>query len=472
MSNYPDYAVRRNATPSSGPAGSYPDYAVRRAPVAQNAPSGQSPGRQQEAPLYELLLKEFSRKLERGEEVPGWHAPAHGLNKSFGDLLGGFVQPVLERGYLGDRIKQGSINAAESRENNYNVSLRQHRLKTAGSKLAGDISTDLAIGALTGVPGRWMIPAAGAAGGLTGAAEYVRPGESRAKNAGVRALTSAGGTALTQGAMALLKAAPKAAQFAWNVPLAKDEARLTASVMNHRAVDQGTNREAFSYLKGVGKNVPTSVPTIPFRAPRNASPRQAALAQTKALKNSNADFFENVSKKQAKAVVDYHRNPNASNGIDAYQDLGKIIRDLEGKSSAKTILKAEKDALARAKTMQRDIKNQVIKGFKDAGMQDHGDLFLRSNRNYRERIRHWETSTFENKANNLRTNKDFLDELQNDKTWRAVYGNMHPAVDVRKNLPEVQRKLVKGGLIGGATLLGVGGYNAAKSYGQSRKSSD
>lgn len=147
-----------------------------------------------------------------------------GINTAVENVTHGLMQPVLESGLLGENLKSASQSMGQERLNEYLRMQKKHPISTTLGRVGGGIGM-YAPAFVTGAGAAGSasqlarlptllrsaknIGKAGLGGAATGAAEYVNPGESRAQNALMSGLWSAGIGAGIGGAGALYDLAKK-----------------------------------------------------------------------------------------------------------------------------------------------------------------------------------------------------------------------------------------------------------------------
>lgn len=362
------------------------------------------------------------------KETPWYESPlisgAVGFNKRVEDVTHGIMQPLLESGYLGERIKRGSEESGRRSQEGYEEALRRHPAATTAGNILGGTAISLPAAAATGggaafsrAPGflKYLktILGGATAGGTTGAAQYVNPGESRAGNAFTGALAGSGLGILGAGGSAAYNAISRAGKA---FPAKKVAQGVLEKAANVEKQYQTGYRNLFKEAKDSGVRV--NIPKVKERP-----------------------ILEEMTKKESKFVRGFlnpgsHLYGNPKAGHQAASDLGKTIRRLEKRKEGIVGLNsAERKALESARSAQKKIRSSLGEGFDAAGRPDLAKTYAELTSGFGRDVIPYRTTSAINKykKGELKDN-DFLKALMADKKFQAKLSAEHPELKTRKNL--------------------------------------
>lgn len=359
-------------------------------------------------------------------ESPGMSA-IYGATNKFDKLFHGILQPLLESGYLGERVKQGSKKVAQENENLINRSRDINPFATGLGEVAGEaglMAPAFAAGG-AGILGKLLSGAAFGAG--KGAGNYIHDEdeESRLMNS----LMGAGTGALETGLPAI---GAKALNYAKHIPGALQTEKLIEKL--------------FKAKKNVG-----DISSTGFKNWR----KEFGDVLTKTSKFNEKQPYPGATKAATKRLNKWAQNPTTENAHDAYKIVGEQIRSIGSKG--KLASETEKETLRYAKRVKSDIERKMENALTKAGKTEGYSMFKGLNKYHRENVLPYEHKLFGDYLKGDLTKSDLLKSLGTNKKFRARLGEKHPEVGVRRTLPYVAGGL---GLTGGGYL----GFPTALKY--------
>lgn len=421
------------------------------------------------------------------------------FNNTFERSTHGAMQPLLESGYLGNRVRQGSENVAREREEGARLADQLN----PNASMAGGITGNLAM-ALPGIvagggPASLLRSMLGGAvtSGLGGAAEYVNPGESRLENALVGAGLG-GAFGVIPGAAKLTgKAIKKGYDFAKNVKNAYPVEKVAKTVMKdaqnmknkyqnlYDSFHAGEERHGVKYVMDPGRPINTEKTTAsqvkefmnsPFaKAFKESDPEAAKQFEQRALhevtkglkpkmspklkKELNYKFLnKEVPDSYMKSFREFLKEPTLRNAQNAQSDLRKFAKSAEGKPNTPS----EKiKAIKAAKKARSKIKNSMESALKKSenpnALQEYRDI----TKGYKdEAVDYIYDPTILKYQNRELTDPGFVKALTNSEKFQKRLGSKYPQMQLRENLP----KYAKGAAMGLGGIGGIFGLNKSLDY--------
>ena len=156
--------------------------------IPKDAPKN-SPA-QNSNPFADLVPQQAQAQPAQTPSMSPFMAHVTGFNTGVENITQGILQPLFESGLLGDKIKQGSKDAAARRQQDYAQASEQYPKTTAISNVLGGIGASVPTFAIPGFGqgNLTRLATQGALqGGAVGAAQYTNEGESRLGNAALGA---------------------------------------------------------------------------------------------------------------------------------------------------------------------------------------------------------------------------------------------------------------------------------------------
>lgn len=356
---------------------------------------------------------------------------ATGINTKFGNMFHGILQPLLESGYLGDRISRSSKRVAKERQEELARSKEFNPLATAGGEFLGELGLIAPTIPLGGAGLARQALTGGLAGAVRGAGEYVNEGDDRLINAAMEAATGAGAAAfpgLVKGVGSGIKTAYRAAspsRIAKNIVADRNALRS--------AYSKGYN-EFFKEAEKEGINT-IGVPKL----------------NTKAI-------LKNTTKSEAEALKDFLKNPTLKNAHDAQSDLGKAIRRLERINESAGLKTSQSRALDAAKTAQERLRESITREFDKSGKSGLAKTYSELTEGYKREVLPYTRNKSINKfLKGDLTASDLVSKLPKEEAFRARLLEKYPELGLREKLPRYLANTGKAGLGG----LGLGGIYKA-----------
>lgn len=141
----------------------------------------------------DVSYDEFANKfgVSKQDKMSSPMAAISAFNARAGDLPHGLLQPILESGFLGDRVKQASKDFAAQRESDYQQAVEADPTRAKIAGLLGSIGSTIPVAANPGTFASTLprlIGAGVAQGAATGFGQYVPEGGSRLLNTGIGAV--------------------------------------------------------------------------------------------------------------------------------------------------------------------------------------------------------------------------------------------------------------------------------------------
>jgi hypothetical protein len=146
------------------------------------------------------------------------------------------------------------------------------------------------------------------------------------------------------------------------------------------------------------------------------------------------------------ALQKYNNEPSLSAAHDAQKDMNKIINKLKNTENKST---QESDKLEEAIKIKNRLLKQIHESFNKSGTNELSDRYHMARQGYKNDVGPYLESNTINKLKkgNLRE-KDFADELLQEKKFLAKAGEYHPSLIHR----EIANKLKKSNVAKGAAL--------------------
>lgn len=384
----------------------------------------------------EELVAEARR---RGLSIPGefnenpFMSAARGFNNAFERSTHGALQPLLESGYLGDRVRQGSQNVAREREEGARLAQQLNPNATMAGGIGGNVAMALPGIVAGGGAGNLLKAMLGGAlsSGLSGGAEYVNPGESRLENA---ILSGIGG--------GILGALPGAGKFAGkqikkgfniakNLPEAANAEKLAARVLKDKAAINDVYKKGYTNL---------------FK-----EAEEAGIGNVKVPKIRAKSILKNTTRTESEALSDFLKNPTMKNAHSAQSDLGKVIRRLEKINQTTGLKTPQIRALESAKDAQKRIRGSMHQSFQNAKQPELARKYGELTEGYKNEVIPYRNKIISDFSKGESTAADFLRSAAKNKKFKAQLGEKYPAIELRQQVPDIIKLL-------GAGTVGAGGY--------------
>jgi hypothetical protein len=367
-----------------------------------------------------------------------------GANTAFGNTFHGALQPALESKYAPEQLRSASKNVAGERQRIYEEEKSLNPLSAMGGYAAGEIAKTLpgfAAGGVGLLPmGRGLSTLAGSAtlGGLSGASQYVNPGESRASNAStgfLAGLATPLGNALYNTTMASGRGVRNTYHALRPTELAK-----TVNKTGYSNADL-YRKELFPELyhdfsKAGGGNV-----TIPQNI------------NYKRLEKRNPGDL-------AKVLKEFQANPTPEVASKLRSDLANEIHDIYKTKTTQRLSSLEKQNLRNLRNARRHVSRSLTDTF-DKVSPEFTKRYRALNNGYRKDVVPYETSpTIAAYRRNEMGDPAFLNALANEEKFLHRAGRRaHPAIETRKYIPSFAKGLGIGTGIVGTGVGGALGFN-------------
>lgn len=415
-----------------------------------------------------------------------------GTRANFDKTFHGILQPLLESGYLGQRVSNASKEVAREREEDLKYHTQHNPFSTglgeftaefgkglpfyaAGGSVASallpKIAPNLAKSIIGGGVGTILGRGAGTAigEGILGGADYAHENESRLLNTLTRGI--GGGVAgvglgaleafLHPAAKALIEAGKKSPAMISNLLKSFPKGGDKIIADNIAITDTNAAKKAasniFNTVKTAAKQKGVDV-EIP-----NLVPKDRAL-----IRNTITDKEASVLEK----FLDGDRRYGTT--ADLKKDLNRIISRLTKKDNVTPLTTIEKNALDKIKDFKSSLESNMEESLRSNGLTKEADMFKHVNDTYDTNVYTYTKNPVIQKYRKKElTAEDFVKELARHKKFKAKQGQKHPELYMRnnakKNFGKYLNKAKTGVAVGAGVGLGVGGlsglgYGAWKGY--------
>lgn len=392
-----------------------------------NLPAQQSmQPKQSEQGYFARNLSDITSGLKRGVETAA--DIGTGFKGGVEKITHGLIQPLAERGLLGEHVQQGFRPMVERNQQELQAAEERSPYGAGFGKFLGSAGVRApAYAALGGT-----LPALGAIGGTYGAATLPEGNESRLGNAAREAAVDV----FLGGALKAAKALPGFAKSFSGSANAK-------KILADKAAVQQQYNKAYNSLFDKAKAYGLGDEAV------------------KAPKLNVENVIDNSSKIYNKSLKDFIQRPTLEGAHRAQSDLGKFVEKLNRVERSHTLTSTQYKALEEAINAQKKIRGTLFSELNKRGGKDLALEYQNLTKGYRQ---------------------DVAPYLGNRTLKALEKGEMEPATAARKlakdekfNLatsnkyPELQRSLLvdslKGALTSGAAKglgLGVAGTYSAK----------
>jgi len=404
---------------------------------------------QKRAAIEELKSRGFKYP---GEEEHLLMSALNGAYKTTGDFSHGILQPLLESGFLGESIKEGSKRVANERRRDFE---RSEELNPK-STFAGSIAPDLVAGIGSAKVGATVIPrfipmlggtsyakylnmalSSGLAGGLTGAGNYTYDNESRlAKGLSGGAI----GTAL--GAIpGLSKAGGKTIKNSWeflkHLPRSFNKKDIAEQILNSR------NKAIDTYTKLYGDF---------FKKAENLGIRKVKKPHL------NADvILDNNPSKNTGALSKFLEDPTFENAHWAQSEMGKLSNNLLTNSRERGLTEKELEIFKAAVDAEKRIQGSMLQSISSKNANNLIPEYKSISEGYAKDVIPYKSNELIYKLRKGKLKPEqFVNDLSSDKEFEALLGEKHPEVYINKTLNETKPTLKD------LAKIGVGFYAGHK----------
>lgn len=369
-------------------------------------------------------------------------------------LTHGILQPLAERGLLGQHVQQGFRPMVERNAQELQAAEQRSPIASFLGDLLGMGGVRAPAYALSG----GSIPALAGVGAAYGAASLPEEGESRLRNAlkegAIEALLPVGGKILGKTVDVTQKAVPAAVKAVKNpVETAKNIGKNAKEYVKGFSGEHNVNKVLAD--KAAAKAKYSKEYGDIFKAAEDAGIKKITKPNLK-----TEDFFKNSLREYNTSLSTFLKNPTLENAHWAQSDLGKYVDTLK---DAKNKLPYEKiKALNQAVDAQAKLKEEIITALnKSKGL---GAKYNAISQGYKNDV-----IPYENEILN-RLNPGHKKRASKKTVAKLLAKNEKFNLDTDFKYPELQRSLALSDLLGknkktklGAlAALGATGYGALK----------
>jgi hypothetical protein len=368
------------------------------------------------------------------------------------DPIANFLRPMLKKylpenlkpQYEGMPISEASRSVANRREADYKAEKELNPLSAMGGYAGGEVAKTIpgfAAGGTGLLPmGRNLSTLAGSAslGGISGASQYVNPGDSRASNAAtgfLAGLATPLGNALYNTTMAGGRGIRNTTQA-----LRPQHLAHTVNATGHANSNLYRNQlfpEFYQDFAQAGGGFVTPPRNINYNRLRQRNPGDLAHV-----------------------LREFQANPTPEVASRLRSDLGNEIHDIYKSSATQRLSSLEKRNLRDLRNARRHVSRSLTDAFNEVS-PEFTQRYRALNNGYRRDVVPYNTSpTIAAYRRNEMGDPAFLYALGNEEKFMHRVGRReHPALETRKYIPTFGKGLGIGTGIAGTALGGALGYN-------------
>ena len=397
-------------------------------PVVEKGNVGSSSFNWNDYPVIEGATPSMPQNRDRSKyENNPFMSGVTGFNTKFGNVFHGILQPLLESGYLGERVSRSSKNVARERGEELERAKEFNPNATATGEFLGELGLIAPTIPLGGAGiARQALTGAGI-GAARGASEYVNEGDDRLTNAAIESAIGAGAGAI-----------PGLVKGAGTLYRATSPSRIAKKVVADRnALKSAYSKGYNEFFKEAEKEGINAIDVPKFNA--------------KAI-------IKNTTKSEAEALKGFLKNPTLKNAHDAQSDLGKAIRRLERINESSGLKTSQSRALDAAKTAQERLRGAISGEFEKSGKSGLSKTYAELTEGYKREVLPYTRNKSINKfLKGDLTSQDLVRKLPKDEMFRARLLEKYPEIGIRGAASKYAPKIIEGSGIGLLAHYGIPG---------------